>query len=73
MEHKWEICEMCGPFVRCGYCGNNCCNGGTGTLPDGKECGCKEAYAQQDSGGIPQEMRGWVRDPNYDPRSDIGL
>ena len=46
--HKLSVCEMCGEHVVCGYCGNNCCNGGTGTLPDGTECGCDEAYAAQD-------------------------
>ena len=48
--HKIDNCEICGVHVRCGYCGNNCCNGGTGTLPSGKECGCEEAYSFQDRG-----------------------
>jgi len=47
MSHKWQNCEMCGLHVRCGYCGNNCCNGGTGTLSDGSKCGCDEAYEMQ--------------------------
>ena len=46
--HSIQHCNMCGEYVRCGYCGNNCCNGGTGTLPDGTKCGCKEAYMIQD-------------------------
>lgn len=50
MEHKWEICAICGPMVRCGYCGNNCCNGGTGEIEEGVKCGCKEAYTQQGNG-----------------------
>ena len=27
-DHRWFLCELCGPAVRCGTCGNNCCNGG---------------------------------------------
>ena len=45
--HVWNDCPICGRHVRCGYCGNNCCNGGTGKLPDGSECGCDEAYEKQ--------------------------
>ena len=65
MKHLWFICEMCGPYVRCGYCGNNCCNGGTGELPSGDPCGCKEAYKQQDEKiDIPEKMCNWK--PNSD-------
>lgn len=47
-QHTWEYCDDCQTdFVRCGYCRNNCCNGGTAKLPDGSECGCKEAYELQ--------------------------
>jgi hypothetical protein len=46
--HKWRLCRQCGPTVICGYCGNNVCNGGTGTLPDGQKCGCSEASALYD-------------------------
>lgn len=45
--HKIQECEICGEHIRCGYCGNNCCNGGTGLLEDGTECGCEEAYKFQ--------------------------
>lgn len=47
-NHKLSECPMCGEHIECGYCGNNCCNGGTGNLPDGSECGCQEAYNIQD-------------------------
>lgn len=50
MNNKWADCPICGRHVKCGRCGNNCCNGGTGTLPDGTECGCESAYALQDKG-----------------------
>lgn len=39
--HHWDWCGMCGFMVRCGTCGNNCCNGGygnNGTCPDCHEC-----------------------------------
>lgn len=27
-KHNWDYCGLCkAPFVRCGKCGNNCCNG----------------------------------------------
>lgn len=49
--HRWDICEMCGRMVVCGKCGNNCCNGGYGTLRDGAKCdACPSAYAMQDRG-----------------------
>lgn len=48
--HQWEPCESCGQFVRCGYCGNNCCNGGTRNLSAGSSCGCGEAYQLQYKG-----------------------
>lgn len=46
--HKLKNCPLCGEPIECGYCGNNCCNGGTGTLPNGNECGCDDAYKVQD-------------------------
>lgn len=50
-EHSWFECELCGPSVRCGKCGNNCCNGGYGTLADGTQCdACPEAYEMQECG-----------------------
>lgn len=45
--HSLQECPLCGQHIRCGHCGNNCCNGGTGTLPDGSECGCADAYKVQ--------------------------
>jgi len=50
-EHYWSDCPMCGRMVVCGKCGNNCCNGGYGKLPDGRECdACPSAYEMQDCG-----------------------
>ena len=52
--HRWADCSMCGRMVICGKCGNNCCNGGYGTLPDGMKCNaCPEAYEMQDAGERP--------------------
>lgn len=49
IEHRWSECEMCGPMVICGKCGNNACNGGYGTLPNGSQCdACPSAYTKQD-------------------------
>lgn len=49
MIHKEKFCTFCETsYVECGYCGNNCCNAGTGKLPDGSQCGCKEAYRLQE-------------------------
>jgi len=48
-EHYWSECEMCGPTVICGKCGNNCCNGGYGELPDGTTCdACPSAHEKCD-------------------------
>ncbi len=53
VAHYWSDCEMCGRVVVCGKCGNNCCNGGYGTLPDGLKCdACPSAYAMQNRGEI---------------------
>lgn len=44
--HFVSYCEHCErQVVICGKCGNNTCNGGYGTLPDGSTCdACPEAY-----------------------------
>jgi len=43
-NHKWFICELCGPSVVCGKCGNNTCNAGYGEI-DGVRCDkCTDAY-----------------------------
>ena len=47
--HRWGICAMCGPMVYCGYCGNNCCNGGSG---DGCPDRCRSAYKFQAAGEV---------------------
>jgi hypothetical protein len=46
MEHKRGYCVLCQTeMVICGKCGNNCCNGGYGTLEDGSQCNdCPSAY-----------------------------
>lgn len=45
---EWKWCDLCdAPYVKCKYCGNNCCNGGTNELESGEKCGCKEAYEYQ--------------------------
>ena len=50
-EHYWDVCTSCGPMVRCGTCGNNCCNGGSGELDDGSKCqDCESAYKKQETG-----------------------
>jgi len=47
-EHVKEYCDLCKrDTIICGYCGNNCCNGGTGTRDNGEKCGCEEAYLLQ--------------------------
>lgn len=49
IKHRIEYCNTClTNFIRCGYCGNNCCNAGTGKLEDGSKCGCEEAYKIQE-------------------------
>ena len=51
MGDYWEYCAHCDrEMVICGRCGNNCCNGGSGILPDGSSCGCDSAYELQDAG-----------------------
>jgi hypothetical protein len=49
-DHFWSECDLCGPMVICGNCGNNCCNGGFGTLSDGSACSeCESAYDKQNA------------------------
>lgn len=52
VEHRWGYCELCeAGIVYCGKCGNNACNGGYGTLPDGSVCdACPDAYEVQSKG-----------------------
>lgn len=48
--HSWFKCGCCGDAVLCGKCGNNACNGGYGTLPDGSTCdACPTAYDIQNA------------------------
>lgn len=49
-NHTWFNCDLCGPAVRCGTCGNNCCNATFGTV-NGRECpDCESAYRLQNQG-----------------------
>jgi hypothetical protein len=50
----WDWCDLCQRrIVMCGKCGNNCCNGGHGTLKDGSECdACNAAYEMQEKGEL---------------------
>lgn len=46
--HTLAYCSMCETdMVKCGTCGNNCCNGGSGEV-DGDDCpDCEDAYDMQ--------------------------
>jgi hypothetical protein len=58
-DHTWFVCTMCGPAVRCGTCGNNCCNGGYGSWPlnSKKLCpDCPRAYKVQDKQPRPPKL-----------------
>lgn len=47
-RHYLSKCNHCGPMVICSTCGNNCCNGGHGTV-NGNPCkDCSSAYKAQD-------------------------
>lgn len=47
-QHQVTFCELCErDVVLCKKCGNNTCNGGYGTLPNGETCDeCSSAYEQ---------------------------
>ena len=49
MHFQWGWCELCkSSFIRCPKCGNNCCNGGRGTLDNGEKCNiCDLSYEYQ--------------------------
>jgi len=48
MEHKRDFCGHCQkPFVKCGTCGNHCCNGTAG-CPN-----CYSAYNMQNCSDPP--------------------
>lgn len=49
--NEWFYCGHCeGDAIKCGMCGNNCCNGGHGTV-DGQPCPqCDSAYEEQEKG-----------------------
>ena len=51
--HYWTMCTPeCGPMIMCGFCGNNCCSGGTRSVSPNRRklCGCDEAYSIQTTG-----------------------
>jgi hypothetical protein len=50
-KHKWQWCWGCGSNVKCGNCGNNCCNGM-------EKCDdCKTAYIVQNTTNPPLYLR----------------
>ncbi len=55
-EHRWAWCSTCHKaMVKCGTCGNNTCNAGFGTLPDGTTCGdCEGAYTKSHAQPTPR-------------------
>lgn len=72
-KHKWGACGMCGTMVRCGLCGNNSCNSGSGYVwkdtgkvapfdswddPNATRCpGCPSAYQKMMNGTPPANVR----------------
>lgn len=57
-RHKLSYCELCETkMIKCGTCGNNCCNGMSGPPPnyDGSCKDCDDAYNVQDA---------YYKDPN---------
>lgn len=60
--HYWSECFMCGPMVVCGKCGNNSCNAGYGTLPDGSKCdACPSAHEKDVTEGVVERKKIWRR------------
>ena len=58
-KHTLSFCVGCDTnMVLCATCGNNCCNGGSGTV-NGETCrDCDEAYEHQDAyGKDPNSVR----------------
>ena len=49
LSFKIEECEICGWFVRCPKCGNNCCNGASGDVDDEPCPVCPTSYAVQEA------------------------
>lgn len=59
VTHYWEYCDMCeADIVICGFCGNNCCNGGYGEVMGEfriMNCPyCPSAYEMQDKGKLSE-------------------
>lgn len=49
VKHVLDYCELCETeMVRCGTCGNNCCNGSYGEVNGAKCPDCPAAYDAQD-------------------------
>lgn len=50
-KHKLSCCELCEEVIFiCYKCGNNTCNAGYGTLPDGSICdACPSAYEEYEA------------------------
>lgn len=64
--HTWFYCQQCKTWaIKCGFCHNNCCNGGSGeNCPDQ----CSEAYSLQDQWFSSNEFKKWVKSLDYKTR-----
>lgn len=60
-DFKWDYCPVCNTMtVICPKCGNNCCNGGIGTV-DGEECDvCELAYNHMKHSEKPSKPDNWL-------------
>ena len=45
-KHKLDFCGACGVMIRCGTCGNNCCNAGYGSNNGNQSGGTLEDHCQ---------------------------
>lgn len=73
VSHTWFWCPICGWSVRCGGCGNNCCNGGETCeqCPSAYEKMYAEAAVQRLLPPPPGESR-WTRTGVPGPESRLG-
>ena len=56
-KHTWDYCGLCEcPFVRCGTCGNNCCNGTSGCKD------CDSAYEMQENETPPEFSKEYMQE-----------
>lgn len=68
---KWSWCESCEVWtIVCPKCGNNCCNGGYGTLENGEDCDiCSLAHSYEDLAYATDVHPKWK--PNEDTKRPI--